>query len=62
MKTWVKGVRVGPEFAVNSIVFYGSELQVAIHDDPGAGLRSKIRDPKIVTSSWMHNVMRITWI
>jgi len=51
MKTWVKCVYMGQEFVVNNIVrFYGSESQFAIHDDPGAGSRSTIRDPKIVTS------------
>jgi len=51
MKTWVEVVYMGQEFAVNNIVYvYGSESRFAIHDDPGAGSRSTIRDPKIVTS------------
>jgi len=29
--------------------FYGIESRFAIHDDPGAGLRSTMHDPKIVT-------------
>jgi len=40
MKTWAKGVYMGQKFAVhvnNVVCLYGSELQLAIQDDPGAG-------------------------
>jgi len=51
VKIWVKGVYMGQEFAVNNIVcFYGTKSRFTIYDDPGVGLRSTIRDPKIVTS------------
>jgi len=47
----------GTEFAVNNIVrSYDSKSRFAIHDDPGAGSRSTIRDPKIVTSLTMASV------
>jgi len=42
------------EFAVNNIVgFYGD------HDDPGAGIRFTIHDPKIVTSLILLHVIHL---